>query len=86
MGVVFETFGGSPWTPMYVDTFDKNKCLGCGRCIKLCVQKVLGVETYEDDEGTERQIAKIDNKDLCIGCQSCGSICVRRCYAFKSKG
>ncbi len=85
MSVVFETFGGSPWTPLYVDTFDKNKCLGCGRCIKLCVQKVLGVETYEDDEGTERQIAKIDNKNLCIGCQSCGSICVRRCYTFKSK-
>jgi Nif-specific ferredoxin III len=83
--VMYKTFGGSPWTPMYVETFAKDKCLGCGRCVKLCAQKCLGIETYEDDEGTERQIARIAVKDNCIGCQSCGNICVRKCYTFKEK-
>lgn len=84
-GLVYKTFGGSPWTPLFVEEIDTSQCLGCGRCVKLCVQKCLGLESFEDDEGTERHIAKITNKDQCIGCQSCGSICVRHCYTFKEK-
>ena len=83
--LIYQTFGGSPWTPLFVEEIDTSKCLGCGRCVKLCVQKCLGLESFEDEEGTERHIAKIANKDQCIGCQSCGSICVRHCYTFKEK-
>jgi Nif-specific ferredoxin III len=81
----YKTFGGLPWTPLYVEEIDKDKCFGCGRCVKLCVQKCLGLESFEDDEGTERHVAIIIDKDQCIGCQSCGSICVRRAYSFKAK-
>ncbi len=82
---IYTTFGGLPWTPLYVEAIDNSKCLGCGRCVKLCVQKSLGMESFEDDEGTERHVATIANKELCIGCQSCGSICIRKCYTFKGK-
>lgn len=81
----YKTFGSLSWTPLYVEAIDTDKCLGCGRCVKLCVQHCLGLESFEDDEGTERHVAKIANKDQCIGCQSCGSICVRRAYTFKEK-
>ncbi|TGE32526.1 ferredoxin [Desulfosporosinus sp. Sb-LF] len=83
--LIYKTFGGLPWTPRYVEAVDSALCLGCGRCVKLCGQQCLGLESFEDDEGTERHIAKIDNKALCIGCQACGRICVRRCYTFKEK-
>ncbi|HEY8909871.1 MAG TPA: ferredoxin [Desulfosporosinus sp.] len=81
--VSYKTYSGLPWTPEYVEVIDKSKCLGCGRCVKLCVQKCLGLESFEDDEGTERHVAIIANKDHCIGCQACGSICIRKCYTFK---
>lgn len=81
----YQTYGGSPWIPLYVEGIDTSKCLGCGRCVKLCVQKCLGLESFEDDEGTERHVAIIAQKDRCIGCQACGSICVRHCYTFKVK-
>ncbi|MBP1759261.1 MAG: hypothetical protein H6Q63_178 [Firmicutes bacterium] len=83
--IIYKTYGGLPWTPLYVESLDKDKCLGCGRCVKLCAQKCLGLESYEDDEGTERHVAVIANKDQCIGCKSCGSVCVRHCYTFKEK-
>jgi len=83
--LVYKTYGGLPWTPKFVDEINKAVCLGCGRCVKLCVQECLSLESFEDDEGTERHVAKIANKDQCIGCQSCGKICVRRAYTFKAK-
>ncbi|MFZ3129612.1 MAG: ferredoxin [Desulfosporosinus sp.] len=83
--VIYQTFGGLPWTPQFVEEIDNALCLGCGRCVKLCVQKCLGLNSFEDDEGTERHVATITNKDQCIGCQSCGQICVRHCHTFKEK-
>lgn len=83
--VIYKTFGELPWTPKYVEAIDSDICMGCGRCVKLCVQKVLGFESFEDDEGTERHRAIIEHKDQCIGCQACGSICVRHCHSFKEK-
>jgi len=83
--VIYETYGGLPWNPQFVEKIDSDLCMGCGRCVKLCVQKCLGFESFEDDEGTERHIAIIANKDQCIGCQACGSICVKKCHSFKEK-
>jgi len=82
---IYKTFGGLPWTPLYIEEIDKSKCLGCGRCVKLCVRNCVGLESFEDDEGTERHVAIISDKDQCIGCQACGSICIRNCYTFKGK-
>jgi Nif-specific ferredoxin III len=81
----FKTFGGLPWTPFYVEAIDTAKCLGCGRCVKLCGQKCLGLESFEDTEGTERHVAVIADKDRCIGCQACGRICVRHAHTFMEK-
>lgn len=83
--VIYKTFGEMPWTPQYVEEINKAVCLGCGRCVKLCGQECLGIESFEDDEGTERYVAKIVNKDQCIGCQACGRVCVRKAYTFKPK-
>ena len=83
--LIYKTFGGLPWTPKFVEAIDTAVCLGCGRCVKLCLQKCLGLESFEDDEGTERHVAIIANKGECIGCQACGSICIRHCHTFKEK-
>lgn len=83
--LTYQTFSGIPWTPYYVEAIDPDKCLGCGRCIKICSQKCLGLQDYTDDEGTERFIATIADKGLCIGCQACGKVCVRGAYNFQPK-
>jgi Nif-specific ferredoxin III len=81
----YKTFGGLPWTPLYVEAIDTYKCFGCGRCVKLCGQKCLGLESFKDTEGTERYVAVIADKDRCIGCQACGRICVHHAHTFKEK-
>ncbi len=35
------TFGGKTWTPKFAQAIDKDKCIGCGRCMKVCGYNVL---------------------------------------------
>lgn len=78
-------YGGSQWTPQFVTSIDPAKCIGCGRCVKVCSQSCLGVETFMDEDDMERMIASIANKDYCIGCQACGRTCTKKAYSFEPK-
>ena len=32
---------GATWTPTFVAELDEEKCIGCGRCFKVCPRGVL---------------------------------------------
>ncbi|MDA8098945.1 MAG: 4Fe-4S binding protein, partial [Nitrospiraceae bacterium] len=36
MSITGTTRGGKSWTPRFVDAIDQEKCIGCGRCYKVC--------------------------------------------------
>jgi len=77
-------YGGSEWTPKFVANIDNERCIGCGRCVKVCSQGVLGFG-YLDEEEEDRMRASIANKDKCIGCRACGMTCVKKAYSFEPK-
>ncbi|WP_236614316.1 4Fe-4S binding protein [Stutzerimonas azotifigens] len=35
------TRGGSEWVPQFVTAVDAQKCIGCGRCYKVCPRDVF---------------------------------------------
>lgn len=79
----FLTRGGTPWVPMYLEEVVESKCIGCGRCNKVCSHGVLGMKglTEEgeecpiDDEEMERIVTTIVAKENCIGCNACALVC-----------
>jgi Nif-specific ferredoxin III len=83
------TFGGKAWTPKFAQSINKDKCIGCGRCIKVCGYSVLDlkalndegefVEDEEDDE-IERKVMVVAHPENCIGCEACARICPKNCY------
>lgn len=84
------TFGGKSWTPKFVTEIDKDKCIGCGRCIKVCGHTVLGLMALneegefvedEDDEEIERKVMVVAHPENCIGCEACSRICPKNCYS-----
>jgi Nif-specific ferredoxin III len=79
------TFGGADWTPQFVANIDYEKCIGCGRCVKVCPQNVLGFGPKDDDEDADRMQANISNKPKCIGCTACGLTCVKKAYSYAPK-
>ncbi|AKG22372.1 ferredoxin III, nif-specific [Calothrix sp. 336/3] len=83
------TFGGKTWTPKFVKAIDQEKCIGCGRCFKICGHNVLALKAMneegefvedEDDDEIEKKVMTIANADNCVGCEACAKICSKNCY------
>ena len=43
---------GRSWIPKFVKAINKDKCIGCGRCFKVCGRDVLQLMGM-DDEGLQ---------------------------------
>lgn len=84
---------GANWTPQFVQDINEDKCIGCGRCFKVCPRGVLelvglnedGERIHvdiddDDDEEYEKKVMTIAHQDLCIGCTACSRICPKKCY------
>ncbi len=91
MGMIAYTRGGEAFTPEFLMAIDPEKCIGCGRCYKVCgrdVMTLMGVtdegmivdpedEEYEDD--IEKRVMTLANPDNCIGCGACNRVCPSDC-------
>ncbi|MBN8488618.1 MAG: ferredoxin III, nif-specific [Burkholderiales bacterium] len=84
---------GAAWTPAFVQAINEDKCIGCGRCFKVCPRGVLelvgldedGERVHvdldgDDDEEYEKKVMTIAHGEQCIGCTACAKICPKKCY------
>lgn len=82
------TRGGGEWTPHFVLSVDAKKCIGCGRCYKVCPRNVFALierssvlEDEDDyDEDDEMQVMSVQDGMDCIGCMSCARVCPKQCH------
>ncbi|PWE77072.1 ferredoxin III, nif-specific [Bradyrhizobium sp. DASA03005] len=91
----FQTRDGRDWTPQYLVTIDAKKCIGCGRCFKVCGRDVMtlkgineegelvDLDNDEDDE-IEKKIMVLDDQGACIGCGACARVCPADCQTHVS--
>jgi len=71
----------SEWIPRFVESLDKNSCIGCGRCYKACPRGCLHPQEFEDEEtDTINIIMQIVDDKNCIGCCSCSIACPKGCF------
>ncbi len=85
---------GRSWVPMFVSSINQEKCIGCGRCFKVCGREVLQLvgigedgdiiplELGEDDDDDEyeKKVMTVAQQINCIGCEACAKICPKKCY------
>lgn len=86
---------GVEWTPMFAEHIEEEKCIGCGRCFRVCGRDVLALvgitedgdripmtlgEDDDDDEEYEKKIMTIAHPENCVGCEACSKICPKDCY------
>ena len=91
----FQTRDGRGWTPQYLITIDAKKCIGCGRCFKVCGRDVMtlkgineegeliDLDNDEDDE-IEKKIMVLNDQGACIGCGACARVCPADCQTHVS--
>jgi len=58
---------------------DKNKCVGCGTCVKYCPEGIIKLkdrskEELKKNKNLSKKVAEIDY-DFCKGCGVCAQVC-----------
>ncbi len=85
-----QTRDGRGWQPEYLTAIDPGKCIGCGRCYKVCGREVMSLkgmnedgETIElDDEDAEdvvKSVMVMADTGACVGCGACARVCPSNC-------
>jgi Nif-specific ferredoxin III len=86
------TAGGAVWTPAFVQAIDQTRCIGCGRCYKVCPRDVFDLidradvlsadelDDFEDLDEDNAQVMNIANALDCIGCSACSRVCPKNCF------
>jgi Nif-specific ferredoxin III len=90
------TAGGAVWTPAFVQAIDQGRCIGCGRCFKVCPRDVFDlvdradvldadeIDDYDDLDEDNAQVMNIANALDCIGCEACSRVCPKDCFTHAS--
>jgi len=83
------TRDGRNWTPDYLVSIDPKKCIGCGRCFKVCGRDVMTLKGLNDegelidlddeDEEVEKKVMVMNDEGACIGCGACARVCPTNC-------
>ena len=81
--VTGRTRGGKEWTPRFMKAIDPERCIGCGRCIKICAHEVLAPAEVDEEESA-KMFAKVENAADCIGCEACGRTCKKEAFSFEA--
>jgi len=86
---------GELWIPQFVTAINQEKCIGCGRCFKVCARDVLAlagvtedgdliavdIDDDDDDDEYEKKVMTLVHPANCIGCEACSRICPKKCYS-----
>ncbi|MHC0052553.1 ferredoxin III, nif-specific [Actibacterium sp. D379-3] len=96
MPVTAFTRGGEEYVPEFLMAIDPAKCIGCGRCYKVCGRDVMtlhgvtdegviltpGTEEYEDyEDEIVKSVMTMVAPGNCIGCGACARVCPSDCQS-----
>jgi Nif-specific ferredoxin III len=93
----FASRDGRAWEPAFLLAINPEKCIGCGRCFKVCGRQVMtlkgiteegdlvSLDDDEDDE-IEKKVMVMDDSGACIGCGACARVCPTNCQTHGAEG
>lgn len=85
------TRGGTIWVPQFITALAAERCIGCGRCYKVCTRDCFelveredtGDYEYDDDgfDDDTSMVMRLANALDCIGCMACSRVCPKNCHS-----
>ena len=98
MPVTALTRDGTEYVVEYLMAIDQGKCIGCGRCYKVCGRDVMtrkgvdedgalvDLDDEDDPDEFERMVMVLANPGACIGCGACNRVCPKDCQTHAALG
>ena len=88
----------TPVSYTHLDVYKRqHKCIGCGRCFKVCPRDVLTIvqralddvdldddDDDDDDDDSDNSFMTLSNALDCIGCEACSRVCPKACFTHES--
>lgn len=76
----FKTGGWKSKKPV----IDKEKCIGCMRCVAFCPDMAIKSKEFLDDKGNVRAVVDGIDLDHCKGCGICANECPVKAIIMES--
>jgi ferredoxin len=77
----FGTLNPVHTTPFFPE-IDPGKCVGCGKCMKVCPVEALSYANAETGEGLPKVVVQEED---CIGCGICSRVCPANGISFRER-
>ena len=86
------TRDGTPYVPEFLVAIDEGRCIGCGRCYRVCGRDVMSLKGVDedgalvdldeddDDDEFERKVMVVAQAGACTGCGACARVCTKNCH------
>lgn len=60
---IYASRNGSAWEPAYLTAIDAGKCIGCGRCFKVCSRDVMHLHGLDADDNMLGKVSAEEDED-----------------------
>lgn len=92
----YATRDGRAWQPEFLLSIDAKKCIGCGRCYKVCGREVMTLKglnedgeliplSDDDEDEVEKKVMVMNDEGACIGCGACARVCPTNCQTHATE-